>query len=160
MLNEADVKKIEDFLKGQDCECGQRVDFNSRMCKQCLISEIQSIASLANRAVELPLLTDEEKQIALSGTHIDYFVDTAAKDIVDAISKAQRDLDLRTLATCKESLQVEKWQEKPTKAGWWWYRVPNEPDSVEYIAPDELFKHAKYYNVGKWYFIPEPSEGK
>lgn len=41
------------------------------------------------------ILTDEEKQQALKNTHIDYFVDWAAKGIVDAVAQAQRDLSDR-----------------------------------------------------------------
>ncbi len=35
------------------------------------------------------LLTDEEKKKVITGTHIDYFVDTAAKNIVDKVAEAQ-----------------------------------------------------------------------
>ena len=35
------------------------------------------------------LLTDEEKQLAIKNTNIDYFVDTAAQLIVDNVAKAQ-----------------------------------------------------------------------
>jgi hypothetical protein len=64
--------------------------------------------------------------------------------------------------------QKVEWKDKPDSAGWWWYKIPDEPPKPFFVMSKngvlwlEPFGSTKYIK-GKWAkaFVPEaPKEGE
>ena len=52
-------------------------------------------------------LTDEEKKLAIKGTRIDYFVDMAAKEVVDSVADAQLSKVQKWLESHREDCKAD-----------------------------------------------------
>jgi hypothetical protein len=112
---------------------------------------------------ELPLLTDA----VIGKVFHDNDVYRSMEFALREVAKTQRDADLRAIGTCKESLQVEKWQEKPDRPGWWvrWEFFGQIGGSIvrtQQLNADDITYLSKRNINAKWLFIPEPKmpEGK